>query len=103
LALDLLIVNIQTSWVKMGPDGAAFCLDVGANDMGGVLMNESITRAAGAAHGQQMAPIDIERLIRGIGRQPRQRTTLYGVPPIERVVASFAEHEARPMSLMAAE
>ncbi len=53
LALDPLITNIQTSWVKMGPEGAALCLDAGANDFGGVLMNESITRAAGAVHGQE--------------------------------------------------
>ena len=55
LVLDPVITNIQASWVKMGPDGAALCLSAGANDMGGVLMNESITRAAGAAHGQESA------------------------------------------------
>ena len=54
LALDPFITNIQASWVKMGPDGAAVCLAAGCNDMGGVLMNESITRAAGAAHGQEL-------------------------------------------------
>ena len=48
LALHPLIPNIQISWVKMGPDGAAACLKAGANDLGGTLMNESITRAAGA-------------------------------------------------------
>ena len=48
LVLHPLIPNIQTSWVKMGPDGAAACLKAGANDLGGTLMNESITRAAGA-------------------------------------------------------
>jgi FO synthase len=78
LVLDPLIVNIQTSWVKMGPDGAASCLAAGANDFGGTLMNESITRAAGAVHGQEMSPETIERLIRAAGRRPRQRTTLYG-------------------------
>jgi FO synthase len=80
LTLDPLITNIQTSWVKMGPDGAALCLAAGANDFGGVLMNESITRAAGAAHGQEMDPSTIERIVRGCGRIPRQRTTLYGEP-----------------------
>ena len=55
LALDPVIPNIQASWVKMGPDGAALCLDAGANDLGGVLMNESITRAAGAMHGQEVS------------------------------------------------
>ena len=59
LALDPVITNIQASWVKMGPDGAALCLDAGANDMGGVLMDESITRAAGAVHGQQVCADDM--------------------------------------------
>jgi FO synthase len=78
LALDPVITNIQTSWVKMGPDGAGLCLAAGANDMGGVLMNESITRAAGAVHGQELRAEDLERLIRAAGRSPRQRSTSYG-------------------------
>src|SRR5215475_7565769 len=78
LALDPIITNIQASWVKMGPDGAALCLDAGANDMGGVLMNESITRAAGAMHGQEISAFDLEHLIRQQQRTPRQRTTAYG-------------------------
>ncbi len=81
LALDPLIVNIQTSWVKMGPDGALTCLDAGANDLGGVLMNESITRAAGAAHGQEVSAEEMGRLIRSIGREPFQRSTDYGEAP----------------------
>jgi FO synthase len=89
LALHPLIPNIQTSWVKMGPAGATLCLDAGANDLGGTLMNESITRAAGAAHGQELPPETLEALIRSIGRAPRQRTTLYGSPPAHRVAASF--------------
>ena len=56
LALHPLITNIQTSWVKMGPDGAALCLNAGANDLGGTLMNESISRAAGTQHGQEFPP-----------------------------------------------
>jgi FO synthase len=78
LVLDPLIQNIQASWVKMGPDGAALCLAAGANDLGGVLMNESITRAAGALHGQEICAADLERMIRAAERRPRQRTTLYG-------------------------
>jgi len=89
LALHPLVPNIQTSWVKMGPEGAAACLQAGANDLGGTLMNESITRAAGAAHGQEMAPERMEALIRSLGREPRQRTTLYADAPAERVAASF--------------
>ena len=72
--------NIQTSWVKMGPEGVRVCLDSGANDLGGTLMNESITRAAGAVHGQEMSPQLMEQTIRNIGRIPRQRTTLYNTP-----------------------
>ena len=90
LALHPLIANIQTSWVKMGEGGAAFCLDAGANDLGGTLMNESITRAAGAVHGQEMPPAAMEGLIRGINRTPRQRTTLYGDAPAARKAAAFA-------------
>jgi FO synthase len=82
LVLDPVIANVQASWVKMGPDGAALCLQAGANDMGGVLMNESITRAAGAVHGQELSAADLERLITAAGRIPRQRTTSYGKPVI---------------------
>jgi len=90
LVLHPVITNIQTSWVKMGNEGAAFCLDAGANDLGGTLMNESITRAAGAVHGQEMPPESMEEVIRGLSRVPRQRTTLYGDAPVERRAASFA-------------
>jgi FO synthase len=89
LALHPVITNIQTSWVKMGSEGAAFCLNAGANDLGGTLMNESITRAAGAVHGQEMPPESMERVISGLGRVPRQRTTLYADAPAERRAASF--------------
>ena len=77
IVLHPLIANIQTSWVKMGPEGAAACLDAGANDLGGVLMNESITRAAGAAFGQEFSAQDMAALIARAGRLPQQRTTLY--------------------------
>ena len=95
LALHPLVPNIQTSWVKMGPEGAAACLKAGANDLGGTLMNESITRAAGAAHGQEMPPEAMEALIRSLGRAPWQRTTLYGAAPAARRNASFG---AAPLS-----
>ena len=84
LALDPVITNIQASWVKMGPDGAALCLGAGANDVGGVLMNESITRAAGAMHGQEISAADLERMIGQQGRRPKQRSTLYGPVSEER-------------------
>ena len=73
-----LIDNIQTSWVKMGESGVAACLAAGANDLGGTLMNESITRAAGATHGQEWNPEMMETLITSLGRIPQERTTLYG-------------------------
>ena len=90
LVLHPLIPNIQTSWVKMGAAGAQACLNAGANDLGGTLMNESITRAAGATHGQEMPPERMQSLIQAIGRTPRSRTTLYGDAPAERVATSFA-------------
>ena len=79
LALNPLIPNIQASWVKMGPAGVKACLNAGVNDLGGTLMNESISRAAGASHGQEMTSDMMEALIRSAGRTPRQRTTLYGL------------------------
>ncbi|MGB5148317.1 MAG: 5-amino-6-(D-ribitylamino)uracil--L-tyrosine 4-hydroxyphenyl transferase CofH [Porticoccaceae bacterium] len=90
LVLHPVITNIQTSWVKMGIEGAKACLRAGANDLGGTLMNESISRAAGAKHGQEMTAASMERLIRALGRVPRQRTTLYGDAPA-RMVAVVAE------------
>ncbi|TMC50655.1 MAG: 7,8-didemethyl-8-hydroxy-5-deazariboflavin synthase subunit CofH [Chloroflexi bacterium] len=70
--------NIQSSWVKLGPDGVAESLRWGANDFGGTLMEESISRASGADHGQNLEPEEIEGWIRGAGRAPRERTTVYG-------------------------
>jgi FO synthase len=89
LALHPWITNIQASWVKLGVDGAQACLRAGANDLGGTLMNESISRAAGADHGQELSPERMEAAIRAIGRVPRQRTTLYGRVSADRVGRSF--------------
>ena len=80
IALHGEISNIQASWVKLGLEGAAALLDAGVNDLGGVLMNESISRAAGAAHGQGLDRRDIEAAAGQMGRPARQRTTLYGTP-----------------------
>ena len=96
LALHPVLTNIQTSWVKMGPDGVKVCLESGANDLGGTLMDETITRSAGAVHGQEMTPARMESIIRSIGRVPRQRTTVYGEAPEERYAASFASHREAP-------
>jgi FO synthase len=95
LALHPVIPNIQCSWVKLGPEGASACLEAGCNDLGGTLMNESISRAAGASFGQEMPPENMEALIRSLGRTPRQRTTLYGDAPADRYAASF---DAAPLS-----
>ncbi len=97
LVLHPHVTNIQTSWVKMGPAGAATCLGAGANDLGGTLMNESISRAAGTQHGQEFPPEAMEALIRSIGRLPQQRDTLYRPVPEERRAASFGAAELAPM------
>ena len=96
LALHPVIANIQVSWVKLGADGAAACLNAGANDLGGTLMNESISRAAGTIHGEEFSPRSMENLISGLGRTPRQRTTLYGDAPSERRTASM---DAAPLTV----
>ena len=99
LALHPHITNIQTSWVKMGPQGAAACLNAGANDLGGTLMNESISRAAGTEHGQEFPPEAMEDLIRSLGRTPEQRTTLYGSVPAERRATSLNAAALAPVVL----
>ncbi|MBG04562.1 MAG: hypothetical protein CMM59_10865, partial [Rhodospirillaceae bacterium] len=71
IALHPHFTNVQASWVKLGADGIAACLDAGCNDVGGTLMNETITRSAGAAHGQEMPPEQMEDVIAGAGRSPR--------------------------------
>ena len=97
LALHPVIKNIQVSWVKMGEDGVAACLAAGVNDLGGTLMNESISRAAGTQHGQEMPPARMEALIRCAGRVPQQRTTLYGTATAERNEAAQAAPALAPL------
>jgi len=70
--------NIQASWTKLGHQGVLACLRAGVNDVGGTLMNETITRAAGASHGQETTPEEMEKIIERAGRIPRQRSTTYG-------------------------
>jgi FO synthase len=101
LALHPVLTNIQTSWVKMGPEGVKVCLESGANDLGGTLMDETITRSAGAVHGQEMTPARMEAIIRSIGRVPRQRTTVYGDVPEERYAASFTPRRETPPTIIA--
>jgi 7,8-didemethyl-8-hydroxy-5-deazariboflavin synthase CofH subunit len=77
LMLGASIRNIQSSWVKEGPRMAQYLLSAGANDVGGTLMNESISTSAGAAYGQLVGPRELRRLIRDAGRTPAQRRTNY--------------------------
>ncbi len=87
LALHSLIPNIQASWVKLGPEGAAAALRAGANDLGGILMDESITRAAGGKNGQLFGVEQMRGLAASIARPSSQRSTLY-----ETVEAQAAEN-----------
>ncbi|MFP3562970.1 5-amino-6-(D-ribitylamino)uracil--L-tyrosine 4-hydroxyphenyl transferase CofH [Paraburkholderia sp. SIMBA_030] len=89
LTLHPFIKNVQTSWVKLGREGTRACLAAGANDLGGTLMNESITRAAGAVHGQEATPETLESWIVESGRIPEQRTTTYSKAGDARRAASF--------------
>jgi FO synthase len=83
------IDNIQASWVKMGRAGVSACLNAGVNDLGGTLMNETITRAAGSGHGQEWAAEDMEAQLRELERVPWQRNTLYQPVEGERRQAAF--------------
>jgi FO synthase len=96
------IPNVQVSWVKLGFDGALACLEAGANDFSGTLMEESISKAAGADFGESVLPGELRSLIRSIGRVPAERTTTYDIRkvfvepdaeerlPIERLCARHA-------------
>lgn len=97
LVLHPLIKNIQVSWVKLGKAGVRACLQAGANDLGGTLMNESISRAAGTEHGQELPPQQMDELIRSVGRVPKQRSTLYGEALISQTIASY---RAQPLEDM---
>ncbi|RJF69384.1 5-amino-6-(D-ribitylamino)uracil--L-tyrosine 4-hydroxyphenyl transferase CofH [Rhodopseudomonas palustris] len=97
LVLHPLISNIQASWVKLGEEGVASLLRSGVNDLGGTLMNESISRAAGTQHGQELAPEAMDALISRAGRTPEQRTTLYRPAAAERRAASLAAPELQDL------
>ncbi len=99
LALHPHIRNIQVSWVKLGRAGAAACLEAGANDLGGTLMNESISRAAGTAHGQEMPPEQMDAFISSMRRVPRQRTTVYHDVPDQRLRQSYDAAPLEPINL----
>jgi FO synthase len=89
------IDNVQVSWVKTGVTGAQQVLRAGANDLGGTLMDENISRAAGAAHGQELDDTEFRRIVEPIGRTLEQRTTLYGrVRTVGRRLRPPVEHDA---------
>lgn len=96
LVLGRLIPNVQASWVKLGEGGIVAALRSGANDIGGTLMDESISRAAGGQHGQEFAPDRMEAAIRAAGRLARQRTTIYGDAPSRQKQRSYAASELTP-------
>ena len=79
LLLNDHIPNVQVSWVKLGFDGALACLEAGANDFSGTLMEESISKAAGADYGESVLPGELRSLIRSIGRVPVERYTTYRI------------------------
>ncbi len=86
LMLDQAIENIQVSWVKLGPAGAAHLLGAGANDLGGTLMEETISRMAGSAHGSSVSVADLHEMAAMAGRSARQRTTVYAQAPVLGVI-----------------
>src|SRR5881409_2309786 len=95
--LGAVIPNVQASWVKEGPKLAQLLLDAGANDLGGTLINESISTSAGAGFGQLVPPAELKRLARDAGRAPAQRDTLY------RIVKRYADGETVDSPLDAVE
>jgi FO synthase len=90
------ISNIQTSWVKLGDAGTRAMLTGGANDVGGTLMEETISRMAGSQHGSAKSVTELEAIAASIDRPARQRTTLYGEVSPERQAAAASTSTARP-------
>ena len=86
IAYNKVIPNIQASWVKIGFEGVRQLLQSGVNDLGGTLIDENISRAAGAQHGQMVKKSDFENLVEPLGRELVQRNTLYGTPNSEKIL-----------------
>jgi FO synthase len=93
------VPNIQVSWVKLGFEGALACLEAGANDFGGTLMEESISKSAGANFGESVLPGELRALIRTIGRTPAERATTY---KIRQVFERADAYELLPLARLAA-
>jgi len=100
IVLGRAIRNLQVSWVKEGPRMAQLLLTAGANDVGGTLINESISTSAGAAHGQLVPPVELRRLIRDAGRVPAERTTTYA---LRRIFEHGEPEEPGPLDVAAGE
>lgn len=98
IVLGRAIRNLQVSWVKEGPRMAQLLLTAGANDVGGTLINESISTSAGAGHGQLVPPAELRRLIRDAGRVPAERTTTYA---LRRVFENSEADEPEPLDVAA--
>ncbi|MCY7364311.1 MAG: bifunctional FO biosynthesis protein CofGH [Frankiaceae bacterium] len=92
------IDHVQASWVKLGPDQCAAVLAGGVDDLGGTLMEETISRMAGSAYGSRKSVEDLEAMVRDAGRTPRQRTTTYGTVPQERWGAARKERVVLPLA-----
>lgn len=99
LLLNDHIPNLQVSWVKLGFDGALACLEAGANDFSGTLMEESISKAAGADYGESVLPGELRSLVRSIGRVPAERTTTY---EIRKIFAEPDSDERLPVERLSA-
>ena len=96
IMLNNWIPNVQASWVKEGPRMSQLLLTAGVNDLGGTLINESISTAAGAQHGQLMRPSEFRQLVRQAGRVPAERYTTYGI----RRVFSDSDEGLDPLDLV---
>jgi FO synthase len=95
LVLHGWIDHVQCSWVKLGPEQCAAVLAGGVDDLGGTLMEETISRMAGSAHGSRRSVQELEAMVLAAGRTPRQRTTTYGPVPSERRAAARCDAPAR--------
>ncbi|MCV2490885.1 bifunctional FO biosynthesis protein CofGH [Geodermatophilus sp. YIM 151500] len=93
------IAHVQTSWVKLGDAGTRAVLRGGADDLGGTLMEETISRMAGSRHGSRKTIAELEAIAAGIGRPARQRTTEYGTPSAERLAAARSAEARAPAAL----
>ncbi len=92
------IDHVQCSWVKLGPEQCHQVLSGGVDDLGGTLMEETISRMAGSAYGSRKSVEDLEAMVRAAGRTPRQRTTAYGVVGPERHAAARAGRRLLPLA-----